>query len=432
MKFVHLFIVLVLAFGLFGCTTTQPKSIENAVQTNTSVEKNIIVGECEQKQGEDKDLCYDRYIEAMQTPSVCEQMPNQSSIDSCYFLAGVEKRDLSVCDKAKNLEPREACYASVGVIRLDSQICGKVTNLSVSGQCYGGIAANTRNLSFCEKLDGLLGSYCYSTVAGMQRNPDICDNIKNKTLKSECQKEVYLNMRCYSDSDCPINSECVNRYCAVLPEFENELTGNDTQQANKTIAKKNDVLSRANPLILDCEESMSNWLSSFWPCENRSESEMLSCYYSLAIANRNSSQCDRAPQDLTRVSCHSLYDNLALLCEAINSPSNKDNCYWNFAECTKKNIFCDQMANENPNKDICYSHLAPYEKDPSACAKISEKTPPLNRPRDHCYWKIAYALNDTSYCAFVSNYSYWASYATLWNFREKCYEMVEPPVGDAG
>ncbi len=188
MKNMYLILLLGLAVLMSGCTQQQPSGqVIKYVCTDGSVVA-------------DKSLCPVQagVTETAKQPitletelSVCSEMPSVQTAyqavsleDICMMGIAGKHKNASLCRKVSS-DQRKGCYTFVAEVANNADLC--LDAGAQKDQCYDQYARDLRDVSVCDKISDI--SYkdsCYSGLASTLGDPTLCDKIRNVNQKDSC------------------------------------------------------------------------------------------------------------------------------------------------------------------------------------------------------------------------------------------------------
>jgi hypothetical protein len=198
-------------------------------------------------------------------------------------------------------------------------------------------AISTKNPALCKNVKAVFVDYCYSGVAVELKDPKICEEIQNRTVK---ESFTSLYDQCYYTIATKTNDE---NLCNPI--------------------KSNDKFSLCNSEIATSKKDVSI-------CEKiKGRDNKQNFYYN---------QCIRLPMNIGSLDC-------SVGCEKTLGEAEKNECY---IQCAKKKndiSYCEKISfspnfhNRTPEdnkqseierKNTCYDEVATGKKDISICEKI--------------------------------------------------------------
>ena len=214
MKFTHLFIALVLAFGIFGCTNSQatgsicdskPDDISKFTCYFSEAQRNNDPKICENLPVQDKlgfprDQCYWLLINYEYQNIQCNNYANESKKAQCFFEVANRKKNPDICDKMTNETAKDDCYSLVAGFTNDLSVCDKVSKPGQKDACYSSIAVNMKDESICEKISGFdEKEFCYVFLARKTKDSSYCNKIdprympNNMSVIDYCRSQANPN-----------------------------------------------------------------------------------------------------------------------------------------------------------------------------------------------------------------------------------------------
>ena len=151
-KVILVILVLVILF-IFGCTQeTKPNvALENDLAKCSEIlaQKDVPKGTA----GWERMNCF---ALAVENPELCEEIPLNYVVgdtgyqaggdrDTCYYDAGVQKKDASLCEKINpgyvwhEINQRDMCLYIVGVQTDDTLVCKKINDINDKSDCLDAI-----------------------------------------------------------------------------------------------------------------------------------------------------------------------------------------------------------------------------------------------------------------------------------------------------
>ncbi len=119
---------------------------------------------------------------------VCSSVQNK---DLCYRSYAVDKNDIYACGKIADTKIGNDCLLMTLISNEDTQSC---TNLTLDGKnatalCLSFVAINNSDYSICSQQTQYADA-CFSDIAEYKKDISICNNVKDSTLKSQCQDYI--------------------------------------------------------------------------------------------------------------------------------------------------------------------------------------------------------------------------------------------------
>lgn len=112
--------------------------------------------------------------------------------ESCRYYAEISKRNVSYCETIFGLKTIN-CLSDIALIEKNTTLCERIkmnknlnekTKTTYSDKCYYNIALKIENMNLCYKINShRMRTTCLALI---QRNPYICENIKNGFYKDYC------------------------------------------------------------------------------------------------------------------------------------------------------------------------------------------------------------------------------------------------------
>lgn len=115
--------------------------------------------------------------------SDCMKIMNTSLEQTC--LSGLIFRDVLICKEIIDKEIRDDCYLTIAV-KLGLDVCGNISSIYDRNNCYFSFATIKKDWAYCNKT-GTRSDYCYSNIAKITENKDVCEYIIDSALKNICK-----------------------------------------------------------------------------------------------------------------------------------------------------------------------------------------------------------------------------------------------------
>ncbi len=152
------------------------------------------LSDCEKKQDiSDKYFCFATVARLKNDISLCENIPDVSQKDGCYFDVAVKdwdnypvpipEQNPAICEKIQNQTTENICEA---ILTKDSAKCASLQDNDISALCYADVGIARQDLSICDKAQGTSGIFkwtCYARVGVYKNDPSICQQINNPTYE---------------------------------------------------------------------------------------------------------------------------------------------------------------------------------------------------------------------------------------------------------
>ena len=184
-------IVLILALEIFGLSFVL---MNNNEKTNCDGRKN-------------KDACFHNLAVAEKNSIHCENIIKQISADNCYGAVASHTGEVTLLEKINDVKSKEDWTQEVAYKNRDPLLCEQISTsvkrnsclhslsrfqggipeicekiledkYNVKGQCYFDIAMKEMNTKYCE-IANYKKSLCYSNIAVMKKDMNICNSIKD-------------------------------------------------------------------------------------------------------------------------------------------------------------------------------------------------------------------------------------------------------------
>jgi hypothetical protein len=204
---------------------------------------------CEElKTQEPKDKCY-KFISRSQEPggdsSLCEKIQNTEDKDTCYQEAGIRDNDVtscerietsgyerdycftnvgigtsdtSLCERAQNPEPKDTCYKTLAKKLGDATVCNNIVNQIEKDGCNYEVARDTdrMHLELCESLqDQEYKSLCVRDVAVIEQDYNRCRTVVKDVWMNDCYTQIAVDMKdpgiCNNIADQSMKDNCLRR-----------------------------------------------------------------------------------------------------------------------------------------------------------------------------------------------------------------------------
>ncbi|OGF27785.1 hypothetical protein A2331_06795 [Candidatus Falkowbacteria bacterium RIFOXYB2_FULL_34_18] len=118
---------------------------------------------------------------------LCDHMSTMDLKDLCFLNKARESLDDNLCEYIKITEEKDACFFYVARNKKDVHLCAKMSEENVA-DCYSGIALLTENFDICNSPQTLsIRDKCYKGLAMDTKNYEICDKIIDKNIQDECR-----------------------------------------------------------------------------------------------------------------------------------------------------------------------------------------------------------------------------------------------------
>lgn len=127
--------------------------------------------------GKERNHCYKSVAIALKDKSICERIDvDYFNRPSCFSSCAIENNDLDLCKSVKDFTPREYCILEIAKKRGDASIC----DLSHSKEkCFYEVATSHKDIDICEKIkEKYKHDECVSFVAISSREPELCKRLK--------------------------------------------------------------------------------------------------------------------------------------------------------------------------------------------------------------------------------------------------------------
>lgn len=285
----------------------------------------------------------------------CEDKQNRKERDACYLKAALQKGELGFCRSITDPDILEDCQRQVSVPHeapevydchwddgsLKQKECVKKRKNDTS---FSQQAIERRDVTFCLQIkDPYSLADCYRQIAAINNNLSICNQI---------EEEHTLKNRCY----------------AQLAYIRND----------PSVCEKRDGQLHQEWCYL--------WYVRYQPdltiCE-KVKVERESCYFNIALANRNLEICRRIQNFSRKDGCLwrvNYFINDISVCEQIKKIIYKDSCYSNLAVSTRDLSLCDKVEGlgmgtfvDPVTRDTCYVDVAEAKNYIGICDKITDE-----------------------------------------------------------
>ncbi|MCX6769086.1 MAG: hypothetical protein NT051_00180 [Candidatus Micrarchaeota archaeon] len=115
------------------------------------------------------------------------------------------------CD-AKNGSEKDGCFKALAVNTDDGPLCERIADNREKENCVAIVAQNTNNKALCEKLP-TLSDVCYIGVVGKTGDKETCKNLKNQSLISTCVQAAEEGMRTLEAEQAALQNKMASRNC---------------------------------------------------------------------------------------------------------------------------------------------------------------------------------------------------------------------------
>ena len=134
-----------------------------------------------------QDVCRLAFAADKGDVKICKDLKGPAQIRGvCYALVATKTQDANTCEAAP-FEARDQCYANVAKQTGDVSSCEKIRSINEKENCIRDYVSKTGDVAGCKKITSSNGQdSCYMNQA--YRDPSLCDQITNVTLKQECKK----------------------------------------------------------------------------------------------------------------------------------------------------------------------------------------------------------------------------------------------------
>ena len=114
--------------------------------------------------------------------AACENLLPLNMKYWCITNISIRTRNASYCEKIdtnyQDLNQKSSCYSEVALLNSDPELCAKVQANSNNGYCYTNVSVARKDVSICDKIaDSQSKGDCYSQVAAAIGDLSICDKI---------------------------------------------------------------------------------------------------------------------------------------------------------------------------------------------------------------------------------------------------------------
>ena len=208
-----------------------------------------------------------------------------------YSKSTKDYSERAACFAKKGAE-QDTCLKSIAANRGDWETCKLIATPFEYESCSLIVAQETNNHVICSKLSTLADD-CYIAVAGQTGNFELCKNVKNSSLSSNCieaatdgqkKKEAaaaiaaksYAERNCAADTDCKVFGNA-KQYCAPK---------NSTMQlANET----NPLFACLEGVPCGCQGGYCGFAKNetYYSCMSRVEDDALRAYISNLIPDNS-------------------------------------------------------------------------------------------------------------------------------------------------
>ena len=171
------------------------------------------------KSSENRSLCYKINGEKLKEKCLaqtaektedCGRLTSTSLQWDCYYNLAIKLKDPTICTKMRHISPtvnaveyciresttspetckklgdwEDTCYMEWALEYSQPEYCEKSEGHKI--ECYRELSIKLNDLDLCKKSGG---SYCYQIIAKRLKDPSICDNIKEESIKKYC---IYLS-----------------------------------------------------------------------------------------------------------------------------------------------------------------------------------------------------------------------------------------------
>ncbi|RLI84964.1 MAG: hypothetical protein DRO76_06105, partial [Candidatus Altiarchaeales archaeon] len=304
-----------------------------------------------------RDECYLHFAISKDNPKICELI--DSNATECWggFRGG------GGCKYIKN-----DCYLHFAIKRLNVDFCNKIEHKEKIGptrsECIREVVEKSKNASLaqsvnitlCDTFPSYLQDSCFSDVAYITKNPDICEGIKDMDERDNCffslAKKLKDGMICYRilPLSCrPRN--CLNKifgYDTPKPPDPNYYNVSICDIVNFTTEQRDRcymhfALKTNNPSI--CEKINDTH-------SDRIEGDRNYCYRTIAYELKNKTICYKLPSE----------EEIKKEClDACNKKRKAKDC----------SKYCDKVSKENSVKG-CLDYISMKESSTTASQKPSK------------------------------------------------------------
>jgi hypothetical protein len=130
-------------------------------------------------------------------PSICDKItlsrfslggPDEESLKyTCYRIIAVALKMPDICNKNMYQESKSLCYEYYAIETKDESFCKK-TSGSSSTVCFSNLAQLKNNINICEMPEiSYDRDFCYFKFADFKNDKSICDEINDEKLKKDCR-----------------------------------------------------------------------------------------------------------------------------------------------------------------------------------------------------------------------------------------------------
>ena len=142
----------------------------------------------------EKDECYSEVYSkvAMETKdlTLCEKIDDTFRKEKCFRDIAVETKNISICEKIES-DYKFTCYSIIAKVTGDANICEDVPLRPNVIHCYEMVAVSTENATLCEKLtDRKDKERCFRKIAELTNDTTLCQKLDDLGVRASCVTEI--------------------------------------------------------------------------------------------------------------------------------------------------------------------------------------------------------------------------------------------------
>lgn len=141
------------------------------------------------------DSCYSGVVSQLKLINIdiCKKL--QYSSGTCFTVVAFKTGDVSVCDNIQNKGSIESCVENVSTLNNDILGCRQITDSTVRSGCFGRVVGSTFNPQTCSdiknlsKSDTTMSGYldsCYRRIGSVNEDVKYCELISSELVKNDC------------------------------------------------------------------------------------------------------------------------------------------------------------------------------------------------------------------------------------------------------
>ncbi len=135
-------------------------------------------------------FCYNRLAISVNDTNLCPNNKEQCVVDVLINLARTGRASSEVCEEYSDTT-RNLCYSNFALEEDNILLCEKTDkSFAYSDDCYIMFAVQNKDFSICNRVEGESRDYCYSGVAKVKKDLELCKNINDSSIKNYCFKEI--------------------------------------------------------------------------------------------------------------------------------------------------------------------------------------------------------------------------------------------------